>query len=326
MMMLSNIFVLLDASAISFCHYETSGCASTIMALETLRTMVKYAHEKRVSLTFLLGEKPLPQEYHELIEEVSGIKIGPPSVACGPFDISVIGLSSATPVNLFDKPISSNVIVRVDKDGLGHLHEVIDGLNGKVSRLTIILSKLDTYTDEELATYKEMLMVLVPRVGRIHAAGLTTEINVLTDRSMLEKMNNCNAGITHFTVAPNGLAYICPGFYYEDIGPVLGSIGDGWEIPNRNLLALESAPICRCCDAFQCKRCVFLNIKSTGEVNTPSRQQCIAAHTEREASMNLLESETRNGGCLSAYAGSVQPVGYIDPLDALERNRDTEQV
>lgn len=44
----------------------------------------------------------------------------------------------------------------------------------------------------------------------------------------------------------------------------------------------------RICDAWHCKRCVWQNKKTTLEVNTPSREQCVLSHIERNATRSLL--------------------------------------
>lgn len=47
---------------------------------------------------------------------------------------------------------------------------------------------------------------------------------------MLDRMNNCGAGDTTITLAPDGKFYICPAFYLENQEDALGdlkhSIGD----------------------------------------------------------------------------------------------------
>ena len=81
-------------------------------------------------------------------------------------------------------------------------------------------------------------------------------------------MNNCGAGDTTITLAPDGKFYIRPAFYLTDEVDALGrlnySIGDlqnGMNIKNSQLYKLDYAPLCRQCDAYQCKRCIWLNRK-----------------------------------------------------------------
>lgn len=69
----------------------------------------------------------------------------------------------------------------------------------------------------------------------------------------------------------------------------IGDLQNGMNIKNSQLYKLDYAPLCRQCDAYQCKRCIWLNRKMTYEVNTPSHEQCVMGHLERNASRNLLQ-------------------------------------
>ena len=145
---------------------------------------------------------------------------------------------------------------------------------------------------------------------------------------VLAEMNNCNAGENNITLAPDGKFYVCPAFYnlptidgYErtmgDIcnkGYNIGNIYDGLDIKNPQLYKLAYAPICRNCDAYQCKRCIWLNRKTTCEVNTPSHEQCVVAHLERNASRMLLNNIRKHGSFLPERE-EIKVIDYLDPFD-----------
>ena len=137
---------------------------------------------------------------------------------------------------------------------------------------------------------------------------------------MLKQMNNCGAGDTTITLAPNGKFYICPAFYYEDEADSIGDLENGLDIKNKQLYRLDHAPICRHCDAWQCKRCIWLNRKTTLEVNTPSHEQCMLAHLERNASRDLL-NDIRKHGTFLPEQEEIKEIDYLDPFD----NRDEWQ-
>ena len=88
------------------------------------------------------------------------------------------------------------------------------------------------------------------------------------------------------------------------------------EIKNQQLYRLDHAPICRECDAYHCKRCVWLNRKLTLEVNTPSHEQCIVAHTERNASKRLLEDINKTEALID---NTIENLDYIDPFDKFKK-------
>ena len=126
------------------------------------------------------------------------------------------------------------------------------------------------------------------------------------------QMNNCNAGATHVTLAPDGHFYVCPGFYHDHSPPV-GSLDNGIKIKNRQLFEYSHAPICKQCDCYQCKRCVYLNKRTTLEFNTPSHAQCVVSHHERNLSGFLLEKLQNHGWMVNLP--KIKPLFYLDPME-----------
>jgi CXXX repeat peptide maturase len=182
-------------------------------------------------------------------------------------------------------------------------------------RLNIIITDIETFTEKDFEGYKQWLSELKIVVYKVYCNGKAPQINILTDRILLEKMNNCNAGYESITLAPNGEFYVCPAFYIENEKDSIGNLRNGLDIKNQQLYKLEYAPLCRICDAYQCKRCVWLNRKTTLEVNTPSHEQCVVAHLERNMSENLLkELQT-----VDYFPDKEIPaIDYLDPFDTIK--------
>jgi CXXX repeat peptide maturase len=179
-----------------------------------------------------------------------------------------------------------------------------------------VLLGLDTATDDQLEMYRAAVQSLGEYVYRRYVANQSIELNVVSDRLMLRQMRNCNAGIDHLTVSPSGQFYLCPGFFHsQGLEYVGGTLATGPELRNNRLLELGNAPICRTCDAWHCKRCVWLNQRATLEVNTPSRQQCVAAHLERAVSHELRERLVAQ----DAAFGVFPPIGAGESLDPFDR-------
>ena len=101
-------------------------------------------------------------------------------------------------------------------------------------------------------------------------------------------------------------------FYYEQDYSI-GSLTGGLDIKNPQLYKLNYAPICRHCDAYQCRRCIWLNKKTTLEVNTPSHEQCVVAHIERNASRELLRRGRELGEFLPEK--DIKEIDYLDPFE-----------
>ena len=135
-------------------------------------------------------------------------------------------------------------------------------------------------------------------------------------------MHNCNAGIKHITYGPNGKFYLCPGFYHNEIESDIGDLKNGIIVKNQQLLTLNKAPICLECDAYQCKRCIYLNKKITREINTPSHAQCVLSHLERLSSKYLLD--ILNPYDINTKNEKIIPsLNYMDPLDKILNKRHT---
>lgn len=128
---------------------------------------------------------------------------------------------------------------------------------------------------------------------------------------MLDKMNNCGAGDTTITLAPDGCFYVCPAFYVSADGYAVGSLDHGLNIKNKQLYRLDHAPICRNCEAWQCRRCVWLNRQTTLEVNTPSHEQCVVAHLERNQTKVLMKRLRDKGFCFNQ---EIKDIDYLDPF------------
>ena len=183
-------------------------------------------------------------------------------------------------------------------------------------RLNVVITDVDTFTEQDFERYKQILHALSEHVEKLYVESKSPQLNILTDRMMLEKMNNCGAGDSNITLAPNGKFYVCPAFYYENEENCIGDLKHGLDIKNPQLYKLNFAPICRHCDAYQCKRCIWLNRKITLEVNTPSHEQCVVAHLERNTSRELLENIRKHGMFMPDI--EIKEIDYLDPFDKRE--------
>lgn len=308
--MLQYFIILLDETSTSFCHYKKPKTERCLIPIETLRQGIRFGMMENLMIQFVYPDYELPQEYQEVIESIDHSKIKP--------------YKEGADVWVTDKveDISSDipVVLRINKESLfAHEQEIAEAI-GRVSRLNIVLTDVESFKEEDIAHYKSLLGKLLDSLKQLYVDGKTPQLNLLTDRMMLKQMNNCGAGDTTITLAPNGKFYICPAFYYEDEADSIGDLENGLDIKNKQLYRLDHAPICRHCDAWQCKRCVWLNCKTTLEVNTPSHEQCVLAHLERNASRDLL-NDIRKHGTFLPEQEEIKEIDYLDPFD----NRDEWQ-
>jgi len=313
--MLQYLIILLDDTSVSYCHYENPKTERRLISLSDLKAGILFAMKHNLMIQFVYPDYEIPVEYQKEIETIDHHKIVPQVLQLKNTDVVVF--NGCVYANLRDDFIKGEKIfvILTSKADFFANYEKIVPLIGKTKRLNIVLTDIEMFTEKDLSLYKETLQQLKNTVKEIFIQGNYPQVNLLTDRILLEKMNNCNAGIENVTLAPNGKFYICPAFYLEDENDSVGDLTTGLSIKNKYLYQLQNAPICRNCDSFQCKRCVWLNRKTTREVNTPSYEQCVIAHLERNASRDLLLDLQQ----LGAWKGkSIEIVDYLDPFEIIE--------
>jgi len=320
--MYQYLLVILEKGAVPFCHYSNpfyySAAEPEFMPLEVLGKVIEYAREKGLFLNFLLGRHVLPSEHENLIGMIGHVKMIPMALKDRyPDGVLVLEADECLHFSELGTDSERNLILLVTPTDLAKLSEIVASLWGKFKRLNLHLVGAETFSSRQLDVYRSELKKIADSLGQLYRSGREIEINVLSDRLLLTRMNNCDAGITHLTIAPDGNGYICPAFYYDDEADTLGYWSDiVKKAPaNHQLLDLGCAPICSRCDAFHCKRCVYLNKKTTLEVNVPSREQCLTAHAEREVSRLLLQSlrAVKPFDRFPAIAGLT----YDDPFDLI---------
>ena len=309
--MLKYLIVQLDDTSPSFCHYTNNKTARKLIALDALRNGLVWAMKENLMIQFVYPDYKLPKEYLELIDSVDHIDIKPANE-----DSDVTVFEGKASLHNLKETIYHHLVLRLSKNELFDSIDDIQAVLNVQSSLNIVMTDIELFNEEDYVSYKRVLEKLSTMVIEKMREARPININLLTDRLLLSTMNNCNAGNESITLAPDGNLYICPAFYFdgeENIGsPVMGV-----SIPNGQLYKLHNAPICRNCDAYQCKRCVWLNQKTTLEVNTPSHEQCVVSHLERNVSRILLDhiKELR----LIKTDKSIPEIDYIDPFDKIAR-------
>lgn len=304
------LIILLDANCPSYCAYENTKAQDGLMPIVVLRKGLHYALIENLYVQVVYPDYELSKGYVDVLDTID--KIGIASVG-GPNQ----EYADVLVVNDWDRIESSEVladttyILRTSKELLFKNYPILLVFCYRVKRLNLVLTDVESFTDDDFAMYKKVLNALSDTiVSRFKKDGMLPDINVLSDRMTLNQMNNCNAGLESITLAPDGNFYVCPAFYYEK--KLVGNINTGPCIKNHQLYKIENAPICSLCDAYQCKRCVWLNKKTTLEINTPSHEQCVVSHIERNASRGFL---MRLKKCGFQSNSRIKRIDYIDPFE-----------
>ena len=322
--MLQYLIILLDDTSTSYCHYNNSNKERRLIGLDDLRQGIFFAMKENLMIQFVYPDYELPKEYKEAVNTIDHSDIVPSSCADKELteraDVIVINAWEELPACPLDN--DKAYVLCTSKADFFEQYKSIVPVVGKVKRLNIVITDVETFTDDDFNAYKDILEALSGEIEKLYEEGKSPQLNILTDRMMLDKMNNCNAGCENITLAPDGKFYVCPAFYLADdddnygLGKTkydIGSLTDGLKIRNPQLYKLAYAPICRHCDAYQCKRCVWLNRKTTYEINTPSHEQCVVSHLERNAGRELLSNIRKQGTFLPGK--EIKEIEYLDPYE-----------
>lgn len=309
--MLTHLIILLDDTSTSYCHYEVTKVERRLIALDDLKAGIRFAMKENLNTQFVYPDYKLPVEYLETIDSIDHAKVMP-SICCEEADVVVLS-------DWDEKaPQGGTCIFRTNHESLDHHLSVVKDWLYKINRLNIVLTDVEAFKDDAVDNYRNTLEMLSDVIAECYKSGRFVQLNLLTDRLMLTGMNNCNAGVSNITLAPNGRFYLCPAYYYENETDSVGDPKDGLDIRNQQLLRLDHAPLCRLCDAYQCKRCIWQNQHLTLDVNTPSHQQCVVAHVERNASRTLL-AKLKEKGVTQRGSHEIEGIDYLDPFNILNK-------
>lgn len=330
--MLQYLIILLDDTSTSFCHYYNNSITRRLISIEDLKAGILYGMKENLMIQFVYPDYVLPIEYKEVINSIDHCSIV--SSLCEDYALKenadVIVMSDWIAIDTMSFNDNTSYVLRTNKDELFDRYLLLKQVLDKVSRLNIVITDIESFTDADFDKYKIVLSSLSTQIEKLYLEGKSPQLNLLTDRILLNRMNNCNAGWENITLAPNGKFYVCPAFYHAAIidgteksiieicekGYSIGDLKSGLDIKNPQLYRLDHAKLCRNCDAYQCRRCIWLNRNTTCEVNTPSHEQCVIAHLERNASKTLLENIRKNGAFLSEE--EIKEITYLDPFDVMD--------
>lgn len=306
--MLKYLIILLDEKSISFCHYQNTKKENKLISKEDLKAGILFAMKENLNIQFVYPDYDLPLEYKEIINTIDHSTIKPFGFA----DADVLVCNSVVEFCNQELDNEQVYVLRTNKqDFFVNVNRLKENFY-KCKRTNIVFTDIDAFSENDLDKYKEVLQDFASEIEKQIRKGEFSQVNILTDRMMLKEMNNCNAGVENITLAPNGNFYICPAFYYENEKEDIGSVEYGLEIKNAQLYQINHSPLCRICDCYHCKRCVWLNRKTTFEVNIPSHEQCVISHHERNTARDL-QINTQ------LFDNEIKEIDYLDPFDVREQ-------
>lgn len=281
------------------CFYRNINGTNNIMLPELIEKGLEFCTKNGFRPAFLGTPQGIDEEKYQ--EYIIIDKAGQNGNVISVYDNKVDNLDEA-----------ETSILIINKLNIINLYEFIKIISKVSYRVNIVIEDLDAWNDEDVRQYQMALYKIVDFIVGKFEQGEELEINVLTDIWDLKSMHNCDAGTNTFALAPNGMIYMCPAFYFDDPDSFIGTLDEGIKIKNPQLLRLDNAPICTECDVYSCNRCKYLNKKMTNELNIPSKIQCVISHTEREQSMRLQRLLSENGSF--QFDNILKNLNYNDPF------------
>ena len=314
--MLTYLVILLDDTSAAYCSLTPGPSrrgegSRYLMPIDILKRGIVWAMKENLNIQFVYPDYSLPTEYDELIESIDHTKIKPVGQAKGADVIVLGGWTDCV-------PNGGTCIIHCSRHKLADSMSALTEWLERLARLNVVLTDVETFNDDDIDEYRKTLERLANSLVNIYRTGRMPQLNLLTDRLVLTEMNNCGAGDTTVTLAPDGKFYLCPAFYYEDERQSVGELATGLAMGNRQLLRLDHAPICRVCDAYHCRRCIWQNSRLTGDMNTPSHQQCVVAHVERNAS-RYLQKRLEEAGIRLTGIREIEEKTELDPFNIVNR-------
>lgn len=308
--MLKRLVILLDTAAPSYCYVDNPSEDSSLISSESLKKAVRFAMLNGLQIQVVTSHNEIPVDLLAILDNVSYGIVG----GKGFIDADAIVVESFDEARKFAR--GRNIILRLPWDDIYSHPDELHWCVRNATRVNLVIKDCDEWREENLESYKAFLNEFIAVVSSEILENHDIQLNVLTDRITLRKPNYCNAGWESVTISPSGDFYICPSFYYDGKESI-GNLNDGVKIPNQQLYQIDHAPICQKCDAWQCKRCVWLNRKATGEVSIPGHEQCVMANHERNASRKLLIGLQQHAEYLPDV--EIKEINYLDPFDLINQ-------
>lgn len=315
--MFKYLIVQLTDDTVSFCHYSTKREDPSVLPEEIINEALIWSMKRNLSIQWILPDTRLPDSYYHFFTRADSVII----TSGKSYYSSLAQIIVHTSVNDYLEFSGSGKqaeIILIAPTDIHNIRNIKEVRLFKTPRLVLVLQEVNCFNNQLIEEYRSSIKELSQQLESVYKKKGEIMINSLSDILFTSSMNNCNAGIESLTLAPNGRFYLCPGFYFDNSENYVGDLKNGINIPNQHLLSLQYAPICRICDAFHCRRCIWLNQKMTGEYNTPSKQQCLLSHIERDQSRILL-NQMRESYLSFAKGKEIMALDYNDPFDLLKR-------
>lgn len=309
-----KMYFLLTDDYISYCDYSNKNKFSIKMSEESVLDGLKYAHQNFFRPIFVHSKSSFDFVNDKEYEAYDILHIVLAKFIRG---AQKSGIRRILPV--YDKESIDadnfgieNVILNISAHELKYLNSCVEKLLHKISRINLNITDIDKNFDEEL--YAEELDKINENICHMNNRfGLIKEVSLITDRLYIKEHDNCMAGNKSFVLTPDEEIYTCCGMYSENLDLEVGNLSTGIVRKyDARLYEIKNSNLCRLCDAYQCKNCVYTNKLYSNEVNVSPSFYCRKSHIERMASKKLCDSLNIGD---EEKREKIEEIDYLDPID-----------
>ncbi len=261
---LKYLYFILSEEMKPHCNYVPNGTDK--MPVKVFQKALAYAEEKNMIPVFLGN---LSEEYEQLVGKNINFRLLTETEDYVPGELETILHIANTEEELRvqenkDDCRTKSLILLISKKNLVNMKALFQKAAKYYHFINIVKVNEGSWGDKEIMLYMDELAGI-----KEIAEKEKVFCNLLIES---KKYQECNAGVESFTVAPNGKVYICPAFYFKNREDAICDIGE--EILPLEVCRREASPICSQCSNEKCRRCVYENILTTGDICTPSANYC----------------------------------------------------
>ena len=183
--MLKYLIILLDEKSISFCHYQNTKKENKLISKEDLKAGILFAMKENLNIQFVYPDYDLPLEYKEIINTIDHSTIKPVGFA----DADVLVCNSVVEFCNQELDNEQVYVLRTNKqDFFANVNRLKENFY-KCKRTNIVFTDIDTFSENDLDKYKEVLQDFASEIEKQIRKGEFSQVNILTDRMMLKEMN-----------------------------------------------------------------------------------------------------------------------------------------
>jgi hypothetical protein len=205
--MIKYLVVLLDDASPSFCHYTHTRDKRNLISLDLLKDAVFFAMRENLVIQYVYPGYDLPEGYSDVIDEMTHVNIVPLKSELHADAVVIEGFDELNDsANLLRAGVP--YVLRTDHKTFMKEWKSLTSRLEIISRLNIVYTDICDFRDEDSEKYAEALNGFSEVLKTLASKGKYPQVNILTDRMLLGRMNNCNAGVESITLAPDGRFYV----------------------------------------------------------------------------------------------------------------------